>query len=189
VTTEAPFDWSQFQLGIYINAQPEALYNLWTTPVGLTRWFLRSAAFAPTDGPPPRNTRRKIVIPPFDDLAPRPDDQRCEVNDRYLWEWHYNGGIAGEEWVLAMRPPTKLTFGFGSRMEVEVLLRKQGRTCEVGLRQYNIPTNGRAKQNLHMGCRTAWTFFLTNLKSVAEGGADLRETVRAKTMQLHLVNI
>lgn len=189
MTAQAPFDWAEFQMGIYINAKPDDLYNFWTTSAGLTRWFLQSAAFAPTQGPPPEKTRKKIVLPPFDDLMPRPDDQRCEINDRYRWEWYYNGGIVGEQWILAMRPPTKLRFGFGRQMEVEVLLRKQGRACEVGLRQFNIPTNAMAKQNLHMGCRTAWTFFLTNLKSVAEGGADLRETVRARTMQLHLANI
>lgn len=189
MTSRATFDWSQFQLGIYIVAPPDALYNLWTTPVGLTRWFLRSAAFAPSDGPPPRKTRQRIVVPPFDDLVPRADSQRCAANDRYRWEWYYNGGIVGEGWILALRPPTKLVFGFGSGMEVEVLLRKQGRSCEVVLRQYNIPTTGPSKHNLHMGCRTAWTFFLTNLKSVAEGGADLRETSRTKTMKLHLVNI
>ncbi len=186
---QTAFDWTQFHMGIYISAKPDDLYNLWTTPAGLTRWFLRGAEFAPTEGPPPEKTRKKIVLPPFDDLAPRPDDQRCEVNDRYRWEWYYNGGIVGEHWILEMRPPTKLTFGFGDRMKVEIILRKQGSLCEVGLRQSDIPTSALAKQNLHMGCRAGWTFFLTNLKSVAEGGIDLRETSRVRTMQLHLVNI
>lgn len=186
---ETPFDWTQFRLGIYVSAKPEDLYDYWATAAGLTRWFLRSAAFAPSDGPPPLKTRRDLVFPPFDTLANRPDSQRCEVNDRYRWEWYYNGGIVGEQWVLSTRPPTKLTFGFGDRMEVEVVLRKQGRMCEVGLRQYRIPTSPLAKQSLHLGCRVGWTFFLTNLKSVAEGGLDLRETSRSRTMQLHLVNI
>jgi hypothetical protein len=189
VPEQTPFDWTQFHLGIYVSARPEDLYDLWSTASGLTRWFLRSSAFAPSDGPRPPKTRKKVILPAFDDLAPRPDHQRCEIDDRYRWEWYYNGGMVGEQWILAMRPPTKLTFGFGDTMEVEILLRKQGSLCEVGLRQYNIPTNALAKQNLHMGCRTAWTFFLTNLKSVAEGGIDLRETSRARTMQLHLVNI
>ena len=186
---ETPFDWTQFRLGIYVSAKPEDLYDYWTTPTGLTRWFLRSAAFAVSDGPPPAKTRKKTILAPFDELIPRPDHQRCQTNDRYRWEWYYNGGIVGEQWILSTRPPTKLTFGFGDRMEVEVTLRKQGSYCDVGLRQYRIPTTSQAKQNLHMGCRVGWTFFLTNLKSVAEGGLDLRETSRPRTLQLHLVNI
>jgi hypothetical protein len=95
----------------------------------------------------------------------------------------------GEEWVREARPPTRLVFGFGDKMEVEVALRKQGSICDVSLRQYNIPNTPRGRCDLHMGCRVAWAFFLTNLKSIAEGGLDLRETDRAKVRQLHLVNI
>ena len=185
---QAAFDWSQFHLGIIIKARPETLYDLWTTSEGLTRWFLRSAAFAPSDGPP-ANRRQISELPPFEELNERPDGERCRPNDRYHWEWHYNGGLVCEDWIIASRPPTKLTFGFGDRMEVEILLRKQGAFCEVNLRQYNIPTTLQARSSIHMGCRIAWAFFLTNLKSIAEGGLDLRETDLNKTRRLHLVNM
>ena len=182
------FDWTQFRLGIYVRAKPEDLFTLWSTSHGLCRWFLRSAAFAPSEGPP-ANRRDAAKLPAFETLPARPDEEICRTNDRYRWEWYFNDGVVGEDWILDIRPPTRLAFGFGDRMEVEVLLRKQGVWCEIGLRQYNIPDTPAAHRDMHMGCRVAWTFFLANLKSVAEGGLDLRETERSKTRQLHLVNI
>jgi hypothetical protein len=29
-------------------------------------------------------------------------------------------------------------------------------------------------RNYHLGCKTGWTFYLANLKSLMEGGIDLR---------------
>ena len=182
------FDWTQFRVGIYIRALPLDIFAMWTEAEQLCRWFLRSAAFAPSEGPP-ADRRARAALPAFDTLTPRRENETCRTNDRYRWEWYYDGGIVGEEWVREVRPPTRLGFGFGEEMEVEVSLRKQGKSCEVNLRQYNIPTGPRARRELHMGCRIAWAFFLTNLKSVSEGGLDLRETERARVSQLHLVNM
>lgn len=183
------FDWSQFTLGIYINAQPDEIFDLWTTSQGLTKWFLREADFALDETPAPVKSRKLKPLKNFDDLSGRDVDEHCRAGDRYRWEWYYDGGIRGEGRIIALRPPSKLTFTFGDKMEVEVTIRKRGVTCEVSLRQHGIPATARAKTDVHMGCRIAWAFFLTNLKSVAEGGLDLRETDRARSRQLHLVNI
>jgi hypothetical protein len=161
---------------------------MWATAPGLCRWFLRSAVFASTDSP--LQERKPLAKPPlFDRLVPRPEGEVCRAGDRYRWEWYYNDGVVGEDWILEVRPPTRMAFGFGSRIKVEVLLRKQGIWCEVNLRQFDIPDTPRGRFEMHMGCRVAWAFFLTNLKSVAERGPDLRETERGRTQQLHLVNI
>jgi len=188
VPKEPAFDWTQFRVGIYIRAQPQDIFAMWSEAEGLCRWFLRSAAFAPSEGPS-ADRRAKAAIPAFDTLTPRPDNEPCRTNDRYRWEWYYDGGIVGEEWVREVRPPTRFVFGFGDGMEVEVIVRKHGKFCEVNLRQYNIPAGPRGRREMHMGCRLAWAFFLTNLKSVAEGGLDLRETDRTRVGQLHLINM
>jgi hypothetical protein len=44
----------------------------------------------------------------------------------------------------------------------------------VELTQKDIPTDDASKQNIRLGCHTGWSFFLVNLKSVYEGGLDLR---------------
>lgn len=184
------FDWSQFHLGIFVQGvQPNDLYALWATSEGLIRWFVREADFAPSDTGPPQNARERRKIVPFDDLTPRGPHELCQTNDRYRWDWYYDGGIRGEHWILDARAPSKLVFGFGEGMEVDVTIRKQAAGCEVSLRQYHIPTTLQARHHLHLGCRVAWAFFLTNLKSLAEGGLDLRETDLSRSRRLHFVNI
>lgn len=180
-------DWTQFQLGVYVKARPDDLYAMWATSKGLVKWFLRNAEFAASDGPPA--DLKKAKLPPFPLDAARVEGDYCRANDRYLWEWYYDGGTTGEGWILEVRPPTRLRFTFGREMEVDVSMRKQGAWCLVELRQFKIPDTPRGRWEMHMGCRVAWTFFLTNLKSVAERGPDLREIERARTRQLHLVNI
>ena len=44
----------------------------------------------------------------------------------------------------------------------------------VELVQENIPIDDLSRVNYHLGCLTGWTFYLANLKSVLEGGIDLR---------------
>jgi hypothetical protein len=44
----------------------------------------------------------------------------------------------------------------------------------VELVQTEIPTDDRGKHYWHLGCKTGWTFYLANLKSLFEGGVDLR---------------
>jgi hypothetical protein len=44
----------------------------------------------------------------------------------------------------------------------------------VELVQEEIPTDENGKQIFHLGCKSGWTFYLANLKSIFEGGIDLR---------------
>ncbi len=44
----------------------------------------------------------------------------------------------------------------------------------VELTQKNIPTDDESKQDIRLGCDSGWSFFLVNLKSIYEGGLDLR---------------
>jgi hypothetical protein len=44
----------------------------------------------------------------------------------------------------------------------------------VNLRQHKIPDDSNPATNLFVGCQLGWTFYLTNMKSIFEGGIDLR---------------
>jgi len=44
----------------------------------------------------------------------------------------------------------------------------------VSLTQKNIPTDDQNKINTRLGCDSGWSFYLVNLKSIYEGGLDLR---------------
>jgi len=40
--------------------------------------------------------------------------------------------------------------------------------------QEEIPTDEKSMQSFYVGCKTGWTFYLANMKSILEGGIDLR---------------
>ena len=44
----------------------------------------------------------------------------------------------------------------------------------VELVQEDIPTDEKGKQYYHVGCKTGWSFHLADMKSLFEGGIDLR---------------
>jgi len=44
----------------------------------------------------------------------------------------------------------------------------------VELIQENIPEDADPSKNLFVQCQVGWTFYMANLKSVIEGGIDLR---------------
>ena len=44
----------------------------------------------------------------------------------------------------------------------------------VELTQKDIPVDELSKQEIRLGCHSGWSFYLVNLKSVYEGGLDLR---------------
>ena len=59
-------------------------------------------------------------------------------------------------------------------MIVEVIITTEQEECKVSLRQYNIPRDEAGKTNFHIGCTEGWVFYMANLKSIMEGGIDLR---------------
>jgi len=66
----------------------------------------------------------------------------------------------------------KFTFSGGSVVSVSVESRN-GLTI-LELTQENIPQENDPLQNLLVQCQVGWTFYLANLKSIVEGGIDLR---------------
>ncbi|MEP6950371.1 MAG: hypothetical protein ABI863_13895 [Ginsengibacter sp.] len=59
-------------------------------------------------------------------------------------------------------------------MIVEVTIQEEQEECMVSLKQYNIPIDEAGKTNYHIGCMEGWVFYLADLKSIREGGIDLR---------------
>ena len=72
--------------------------------------------------------------------------------------------------------PAWFTFGQEGAEAMTCLVkiyREEGETiCEIV--QDNIPDDEKGKSYYHIGCLTGWSFFLTNMKSILEGGGDLR---------------
>lgn len=149
-------DWTRFTCAIPVNAPMKDLYAAWTSAAALERWFLRKAVFKGADG---KNLGRSATI-----------TKGCS----YVWEWY---GYDGREKGLITKANGKdhLQFTFASSV-VDVRLKKHRKAVVVELIQSGIPTDNDSKKNIRLGCHVGWTFWMANLKSVHEGGLNLRNT-------------
>jgi uncharacterized protein YndB with AHSA1/START domain len=156
------YDWSSFSKRINIKASPEEIYMHWVTQDGLERWFLRLAEFTKTNG------------------ALRRRNELCLEKDNYKWLWHgWPDSMVEFGEILEANGKDCLRFTFCSAeaktdMKVEVVIREEEGESIVELVQTNIPTDDHGKMYYHIGCMQGWSFYLTNLKSILEGGIDLR---------------
>lgn len=150
-------DWTHFRKRISIHASPQLVWDAWTTRAGLERWFLRVAKFTSADG------------------VQKKDGEQVQAGDRYDWRWHgYPDDTNEQRLVLAVFPKNFLQFRFSGDCTVSVTIKHEEGTTICELVQENIPIDENPKTNLLVGCGEGWTFYLTNLKSVLEGGIDLR---------------
>jgi uncharacterized protein YndB with AHSA1/START domain len=151
------YDWSRFVLRIPITASREKIYNAWATKQGIESWFLRSADFFT-----PQNTLRG-------------EQEFIQNGDRYTWLWHgYDDETVEHNDILETNGEDTISFVFAGHCIVTVVIGMIDHETIVQLTQENIPTGEEGKVNIHIGCMEGWTFYLANLKSVLEGGIDLR---------------
>ena len=76
--------------------------------------------------------------------------------------------------IIAANGVDRLKFSFHDPMTVSVSIFREGGVSIVELVQENIPLDEDSRKNYFVGCGEGWTFYLANLKSVLEGGLDLR---------------
>jgi len=157
------FDWSKFSHKIYLNAPMQTVYDMWTTRHNLESWFLRKAEFTSPGG--------KIK-----------DNEPIEKDDTYEWMWHGHPDTTVEHGkVTAANGKDLFQFIFGEAGVVTVQLTSHGDVTEMRLTQDRIPTDDHGMANYHVGCSTGWTFYEANIKSILEGGLDLRNKNPAYT--------
>lgn len=150
-------DWSRFTTRINVKAQPKKIFESWTTPGGLESWFLRAADFQTPGG----KSRNK--------------NDRVEKGDTYSWRWFgYSDDVTETGEILQLEPGKLIKFSFGKAGICSVTLIEHGEEQVVELIQEQIPVDEKSRINYHVGCKTGWTFYLANLKSILEGGIDLR---------------
>lgn len=149
------FDWTIISKRIFINSDLESVYNSWTKSSELEKWFLKKSFFFASDG---------IQFLP---------SQNIQSNCNYEWSWfaqnHHESGT-----VKCVNGVDLIEFSFAGNCLVQVQLSKIDNQILVELIQSEIPEDDDSKENIRLGCAFGWTFYLLNLKSVLEGGIDLR---------------
>jgi uncharacterized protein YndB with AHSA1/START domain len=149
--------WNSFTLRIPLKASVTEVYKAWTTQAGLEKWFLRLAKFT--------NTKN------IDRLR----DEEVKAGDQYHWLWFgYSDEVTEEKKVVETNGVDLLKFIFTGDCLVTVSITIESSETICTLRQENIPLDQNPKSNLMLGCSNGWTFYLANLKSILEGGIDLR---------------
>ncbi|RYZ52052.1 MAG: hypothetical protein EOP49_10430 [Sphingobacteriales bacterium] len=149
-------DWSKFVLKINIDADVEDIYDCWSVPLLMEKWFLRKAVFVQDD---------QVLIP----------EASVREGDTYEWYWHGHSDEAVEKGeILETNHVNQIKFSFVSGAEVTVDIGVVGGESVVMVTQELIPTDEHGMVKYNMGCQVGWTFYLTNLKSYLEGGIDLR---------------
>jgi uncharacterized protein YndB with AHSA1/START domain len=149
------FNWNQFTKRVYINSNIEQVYNAWTKSEELEKWFLSNASFY---------AKNNIKIN---------SNENVTSNSKYKWKWfaqnHSENGT-----IFKTNNKNLITFSFEGNCIVEVKLTQEKNQTLVELTQKEIPLDNNSKENIRLGCAFGWTFYLLNLKSILEGGIDLR---------------
>ena len=151
------YDWSRFTVRINVNAPLDKLYQAWITREGIEYWFLRFSEFKKSDG------------------TLRGNKEPVEKGDTYKWRWHgYPDSVTEEGTILQLNGKDFFKFSFGKAGICSLTIKQEQGETIVEMLQENIPTDEHGMQNYHVGCKNGWTFHFTNMKSIFEGGLDLR---------------
>ena len=151
------YDWSRFVKRININAPAEQLYKAWVTRAGIESWFLRMGEFSEANG------------------SLLPNDTPVQKGNKYTWRWFgYPDDTTECGEIIEANGKDMLVFTFATQMKVRIKIKTEEGENLVELEQYDIPVNEKGKTNFHIGCMEGWVFYLANLKSIVEGGIDLR---------------
>ncbi len=149
------FDWTQLTKKMFIKASVQSLYDAWSKPREIERWFLSDATF----------------IDKNDTIVSK--DKNIEEGYNYQWQWFlYDVTETGN--VIKANGRDHIQFTFAGNCLVDIQLEPFEDGVIVTLSQKNIPTDDKSKLNIRLGCDKGWSFYLVNLKSVYEGGLDLR---------------
>ena len=159
-------DWSRFTVRINIKAPTEKLYHAWATRAGMEYWFLRLSEYLKPDGTIYGN------------------DEYVQKGDKYKWLWHgWPDETVEYGVILDCNGKDFFKFSFGKAGNCSVTIKKEHGEKIVELVQDNIPDDDTGRQLWHVGCKTGWTFYFANMKSLFEGGIDLRNR------DVHLTNV
>ena len=149
------FDWSSFTRKIAVKASMSTMYDAWTKASEIEKWFLSKSLYY--------DAETKQVNP----------NNNVSKGGSYKWSW-YLYDIVEQGEITEANGIDFLQFTFAGECLVEIRLTHKDDWTIVELTQKDIPDDDHSKKNIRLGCDSGWSFYLVNLKSVYEGGLDLR---------------
>jgi uncharacterized protein YndB with AHSA1/START domain len=151
------YNFKEFTKRITIQRDKEIIYRAWATQAGLENWFLRLAEF------------RK----PDERLRDR--NEQVQQGDKYKWLWWgYDDSVVEEKEILDTNGTDMLRFSFSGGCMVTVTVKEEDGENICELVQQMPMEDVNEQRYFYIECGKGWTFYMTNLKSILEGGIDLR---------------
>ena len=147
-------DWSTFVKRISIRAEANKLINSFLIQEKLEEWFLSQAHFFTSEG----NKLDK--------------SEKIYAGLKYSWMWYGSDNVAEGE-ILETNHLDFVKFTFLGCV-VTVRIKSEANENLIELIQSGIPLDEDSRMSYYVGCTRGWTFYLANLKSMLEGGLDLR---------------
>ena len=144
----------EFELRIWINAQPDEVFQCWARAERLSKWF--------------QHTARHFSA---DNLSENRTEARS--GDRYEWSLAHGHRSTGR--FLEVHPAKRLvhfTFGGDSGMSTRVQIEPADGGSLVRLTQLALPAED---VECYADVKCGWTFYLSNLMAFLEHQVDLRE--------------
>lgn len=156
-------NFSEFKLRVNIRSTVENAYRAWASPAGLESWFL------------------KLTVKDQNGHV-RTGEELIQEGDEYELGTYTKPDVVfltGKILKANGKDLFSLTFSKGCPVTVSIY-REQDETI-VQLLESNLPTDEESVRKHFVNDSKGWIFYLTNLKSVLEGGLDLRNKNAAIT--------
>jgi uncharacterized protein YndB with AHSA1/START domain len=151
------YHWHSFTKRVTIKAPLFSLYAAWATKTGLESWFLREAIITKADG------------------SFREADACFETGDSFEWRWHgYDDTTVDRGRIISANGKDQLSFTFSGKNLLTVNLQIESGELICSIEQQMQQDTEAEQRYFYIECGLGWTFYLANLKSVFEGGNDLR---------------
>ncbi|MBS1517910.1 MAG: hypothetical protein JSS91_07470 [Bacteroidetes bacterium] len=154
--TEKNFSKEEFSHSIMLNLPADKVFGYIATGSGIAKWFIGNANYY------------------YGEKSIRLGNETAVKGDSFLWKW-LNKDLELKGIVTDSVKNKKFGFTFGPLFHVTIdLSQEHNRTKLLLTQKYQDPSV--KNEFSYINCCVCWVFFLTNLKSVAENGFDLRET-------------
>ena len=148
------FDWTSFTRKIAVKTDLKSMYDAWAKSGNIESWFLSNCDYKSKDENIPK-------------------DQYAEAGMTYAWSWYLWDAVENGKVIIA-NGKDHFQFTFAGDCIVDVRLKEFKEHVIVAITQSNISEDDKSKVDIRLGCDKGWSFYLVNLKSIYEGGLDLR---------------